>query len=386
VPWKLPNPASYKGREQTYVKHVFLDRYLERVALVTLASGGWTDFVFVDGYSGPWQAQGEKSEDTSVSIALTKLRQVRQALQKIGKETRTSALFVERNSSAFAELQKLLATFPDSNTKSINGEFHQHIDDVVKFIGPAFSLTFIDPTGWNIDLVALKPVLEGRGEVLINFMYDFVNRQVDNPDPNIQRQLTLAFGGEGWKQEISQRMAAGAPRETAILDVFMQRLKTIGKYPYVTYTAILKPLAERTYFHLVYATRHWRGLEEFRKVEADAMEVQEQVRFDIRQDVRAQRSGMNDMFGESGEDAGERRLAERRLSNLERARAEVESLLSTKAQFRAHEAWAAAMAIPLVTIKDARTILIDLQKAGRVRIDLIERQRVPAADTIVHVV
>ncbi|MPZ32894.1 MAG: three-Cys-motif partner protein TcmP [Rhodospirillales bacterium] len=142
MPWTLPDPASYKGREQTYVKHVFLDRYLERVALVTLASGGWSGFVYVDGYSGPWQAQGEKSEDTSVSIALTKLNIVRQALQKIGKETQTSALFVERNPSAFTELQKLLESFPDSRTQSINGEFHRHISDVVKFIGAAFSLTF----------------------------------------------------------------------------------------------------------------------------------------------------------------------------------------------------------------------------------------------------
>lgn len=386
MPWKLPNPASYSGREQTYVKHVFLDRYLERVAFVTLASGGWPSFAYVDGFSGPWKAQSEKSEDTSVSIALTKLGQVRQALKEVSKDTRTSALFVERNPSAFAELQKLLSSFPDANAQSINGEFHQHIAAVVKFIGPAFSLTFIDPTGWNIDLAALRPLLECRGEVLINFMYDFVNRQIDNPDQNIQSQLTLAFGGEGWKQEIQGRMAAGVPRETAILDVFMQRLKTIGGYPYVTYTSILKPLAERTYFHLVYATRHWRGLEEFRNVEADAMEVQERVRFDVRQSVRAQRSGMNDMFGSNADEIESRRLLERRLRNLDRARAEVDSFLSTKNQCAAHEAWAAAMVTPLVTVKDAKRILIDLVKAGRVNVHLRERQRVPSADTIVQVV
>jgi three-Cys-motif partner protein len=386
VPWTLPNPASYEGREQTYVKHVFLDRYLERVALVTLASGGWTDFVFVDGYSGPWKAQGEASEDTSVSIALTKLRLVRQALQSIGKQTRTSALFIERNPNAFAELQKLLESFPDSNAKSINGEFHQHIDDVVKFIGSAFSLTFIDPTGWNIDLVALRPLLNGRGEVLINFMYDFVNRQVDNPDPNIQAQLTLTFGGEGWKQEIQDRIAAGSPRETAILDVFMLRLKMIGGYPHVTYTAILKPLSERTYFHLVYATRHWRGLDEFRKVEADAMEVQERVRFGVRQNVRAQRSGMDDMFAASAGDSELRRLEDRRLVNLGRARTEIASFLLSRRQFAAHEVWAVAMAIPLVAIKDAKRILIELVNVGRLRAELHGRQRVPGPDTIIHVV
>jgi hypothetical protein len=217
-------------------------------------------------------------------------------------------------------------------------------------------------------------------------MYDFVNRQIENSDSNIQRQLTLTFGGEGWKQEIDRRIATGVPREIAILDVFMLRLKAIGRYPYVTYTAILKPLAERTYFHLVYATRHWRGLEEFRKVEADAMEVQERVRFDVRQDVRAQRSGMTDMFASGGEESESRRLAERRRQNLDRARAEVESLLSAKSRFLAPEAWAVAMVIPLVTIKDEKKILVDLTKAGRVHVELRDRQRVPDADTIVRVV
>jgi three-Cys-motif partner protein len=133
-----------------------LDRYLERVALVTLASGGWSGFVYVDGYSGPWKAQGEKSEDTSVSIALTKLRHVGQALEGIGKQTRTSALFVERNPSSFGELQKLLSSFPEANAQSINGEFHQHIDEVVKFIGSAFSLTFIDPASSASSRLTLK--------------------------------------------------------------------------------------------------------------------------------------------------------------------------------------------------------------------------------------
>lgn len=386
MPWRLPNPASYKNREQTYVKHVFLDRYLERVALVTLASGGWTDFAYVDGFSGPWRAKGERSEDTSVSIALTKLRLVDRALQKIGRNTKTSALFIEQNPNAYAGLQELLATFPQSNAKSINGEFHQHIDDVVRFINVAFSLTLIDPTGWNIDLLALRPLLQGRGEVLINFMYDFVNRQIDNPDENIQGQLTLTFGGDGWKQEIQQRIATGVLRETAILDVFMLRLKVMGQYPYVTYTSILKPLAERTYFHLVYATRHWRGLEEFRKVEAEAMEVQEHVRFDVKRHARAERTGIDDMFQESGEDAGARRLAERRERNLERARAEVSSFVSGSRRFAAHEAWATAMAIPLVTINDAKRILIGLERSGRVRFSLALRQRVPSGDTIIDVV
>src|SRR5215204_781379 len=65
----------YRGREQTYVKHVFLNHYLERVAWVTLANNrGWQEFVYIDGFAGPWRVSSEDSRDTSVSIALRKHR------------------------------------------------------------------------------------------------------------------------------------------------------------------------------------------------------------------------------------------------------------------------------------------------------------------------
>jgi hypothetical protein len=116
------------------------------------------------------------------------------------------------------------------------------------------------------------------------------------------------------------------------------------------------------------------------------MEVQERVRFDVQQNVRAQRSGMNDMFGSNADEIESRRLLERRQRNLGKAQAEVASFLSTKRQCVAHEAWAAAMVTPLVTVKDAKRILIDLVKTGLINVQLRERQRVPSADTIIQVV
>jgi len=44
----------YKDREQTYLKHFFLERYLETVAYHIGFSQ--KEFVFVDCFSGPWRA------------------------------------------------------------------------------------------------------------------------------------------------------------------------------------------------------------------------------------------------------------------------------------------------------------------------------------------
>ena len=55
--------SDYAGREQSYVKHVFLERYLER--LVHKTASIYPHIVYVDGFAGPWQSTNEKFEDTS---------------------------------------------------------------------------------------------------------------------------------------------------------------------------------------------------------------------------------------------------------------------------------------------------------------------------------
>jgi hypothetical protein len=63
----------YQGREQSYVKHVFLERYLE--SLVHKTASSYNHIVYVDGFAGPWQSASEQFKDTSFGIALNALRQ-----------------------------------------------------------------------------------------------------------------------------------------------------------------------------------------------------------------------------------------------------------------------------------------------------------------------
>ena len=55
----------YKDREQSYVKHVFLESYLERLAHKTAIQ--YPHVVYVDGFAGPWQSAHEDFQDTSNS-------------------------------------------------------------------------------------------------------------------------------------------------------------------------------------------------------------------------------------------------------------------------------------------------------------------------------
>jgi|APTNR8051073442_1049403.scaffolds.fasta_scaffold05491_7 three-Cys-motif partner protein len=379
------DPSNYKRREQTLVKHFFLDRYLERVAYVTLAgSGRWSDFAYVDTFSGPWRSGNVNLEDTSVFIALTKLDAVRQGLKKIGRNVKFRAMFVESSPSAFQDLQRLVAQFPNSGATTIRGEFQDHVDDARRFIGNAFSLIFVDPTGWSVDLNVLQPLLQLRGEVIFNFMYNEINRHLlDNPQPAVRTSFDPIFGGPSWRNEIEQRIKAGADRESSIVGVFCDRLREAGGFEYVTQTRILQPLAERTYFYLVYGTRHWKGVQEFRSVEQKALEVQEKVRFDAKMDAHEQRSGIRDLFHGESPRGWPPDFQAHRARNLDAARQRLRQLLLERHCFPAYEAFGRVLELPLVFPDDAKALLLEAQTEGWLTIDLRPRERTPKPDTVV---
>ena len=82
----------YAGREQSYVKHIFLERYLE--ALIFKTASTYNHIVYVDGFAGPWQSANEQFEDTSFGIALNALRRAKETWKKNGRDVRMTALLV----------------------------------------------------------------------------------------------------------------------------------------------------------------------------------------------------------------------------------------------------------------------------------------------------
>lgn len=102
--------ADYAGREQSYVKHVFLESYLE--ALVHKTASTYPHIVHVDGFAGPWQSANERFEDTSFGIALNSLRQAKESWKQMGRDVRMSAHLVERDAIAYARLAKSQSVIP----------------------------------------------------------------------------------------------------------------------------------------------------------------------------------------------------------------------------------------------------------------------------------
>jgi len=352
----------YSGREQTYLKHFLLERYLERVSWVI----GYTypEFVYVDGFSGPWESGDEKFEDTSFIIAINKLRQVRRELADVKKHPKIRCLLVEKDAVAFAKLRTAIANVTEIEVEALHGEFAQLIPQIDKFVGHAFSLMFIDPTGWNgIGLNAITPILaRKRGEVLINFMYDFYNR---------------------FKDVVSMEELMGGTipddlNEEETLDLYRARLRNAGSFKHVTTTRILKPTSDRSYFHLVYGTRHLRGLEEFRNVEKRGVAVQERVRFDAKLEGQLLRSGYPDMFGAPEETQSAQSFAAAQSKQRNEARRLINQELAKQGAVPFDSVYAALLEMPLMWDSAISEVIKDMRSHGELEVEgLAPRERTP---------
>ena len=170
----------YADREQTRAKHFILRRYLQALAFKVL---NFSDITYVDGFSGPWESKAGDFSDSSFMIAIAVLQDAQKLhSERTGHKPRIRCFFSEKDAIAFSQLEAAVAPFnkPDDlfEIKTYHGEFEDAVQTINDFIGGSFPLIFIDPTGWTgYSINKIKSLfLRPKCEVVINFMYDFVNR------------------------------------------------------------------------------------------------------------------------------------------------------------------------------------------------------------------
>ena len=193
-------PAYYRGKEQTYLKHFFVERYLEAVAFHIGYS--YLAFVYVDCFSGPWRSADEDLADTSIRIALEKLNYVREGLTTKGRTASIRAVFVEKDPTAFRALKAALEQHKRAIvTAALPGAFENNVPAILQHVGERFAFFFIDPKGWaGFAMDNIRPILQHHpGEVMVNFMYDFINRFINYPDHANEESLDKFFGTADWR-------------------------------------------------------------------------------------------------------------------------------------------------------------------------------------------
>jgi len=292
--------ALYFQREQSQIKHIVLENYLERFAIIV---GKWSDgILYVDGFSGPWNSVSKDFKDSSFAIALRQLRSARTAVKKtFGRELRITCVFLERDPTAFTQLEAYSSQQKDVEIILLNRDFEPAIPELVSIIRARqpgyFPFVLIDPTGWSgFSMEVIAPLLRIRPcELLINFMTSFITRFIDDEREGIEASFRRLFGDDSYRLRIEG--LENIAREDAMVSAYADRIAQVGDFNLMASTVVLHPTKDRTHFHLVYATRSLRGLEVFKTAERAALKLTETVRADAKRRDRERISGQSELFG-----------------------------------------------------------------------------------------
>ena len=289
----------YFGREQTKAKHFILEKYLQALTFKLLL-GGYPTLTYVDGFSGPWESKTDDYSDTSFMIAIRVLKDAQRQLSAQGKSKTIRCFFVEEKASAYAELHAAVMQHHDPANQfyvhTFHGKFEDAVDEIMKVVGMSFALTFIDPTGWTgYEFNKIARIMQHQpSEVLLNYMFDFINRFTAWDDAKITASFDGILGKD-WRA----RLDPAVSRQEAVQALFADEFKNSGNFKFVLSTPIAK-LTDRQHFSIVYGTRNPEGLATYREVEFSAMKAHGMHRYESKQALKEAATGQTDIFAMAG--------------------------------------------------------------------------------------
>jgi len=343
----------YTGREQTLVKHLILQKYLERFAHII--GYAWSTLTYVDCFSGPWNVRSEDLKDSSFSIALNELRKARETHAANGRSLSLRCLFLEKDPEAFARLKEFADSVTDAEVLPLNLELEEAIVDIAKFLrkggSGSFPFIFIDPTGWSgFAMDVIEPLLKfNPSEVLINFMTGDIPRFVTSPHQQTEQSFLRLFGSKEFKKEVEGLV--GINREDALVEEYRAIVAARGKFKFTCSAIVLHPEFDRTRFHLIYATRHAKGVAVFKDAERFAMQEMEHIRDSVR--VRKHEEDVQlVLLPEMWHDSSHFDSLRNRYT--ERAKVAVLNLLRGKETVPYDDAWELALNFPLTWESDLK--------------------------------
>jgi three-Cys-motif partner protein len=357
----------YSGREQTKAKHFILKRYLQALAFKVLR---FADVAYVDGFSGPWETQAEGFADSSFMIAIDVLKDAQRQIEtQIGRRPRVRCFFSENSPEAFAQLAEAVRPFhkPDENfeIKSHFGSFEDAVPEIQAFVERSFPLIFIDPTGWTgYPFDGIRPLFaQSKCEVLINFMYDFVNRAASMRDPKTIASLAPILGGPDWEQ----RLDTNLPRGRAVEKLFRDTLREVGGFDFVVSTKIDRPTTDRPHFFVVYGTKSRDGLKAFREIEYVALRAHASDRADAKERKREDKLGSSDLFAGLDADVQESTIDEVVEEQKVLAAEGLAVLLHAVGQMTFSRVWMKLLEAYMLRVTNVKDICVDLAKNGRIK-------------------
>lgn len=376
----LPKIEHYHKREQSYIKHLFLVRYLQNAAY-KLFLGRSPVFNYVDAFSGPWRnSDSESMSDTSFGLAISSLEKVRQILANLGKPgLKVRFRFCEKSPEAFAKLKAFAEGKSEFDIKVFPGAFEDNLDAIKAScidIRDSFTFTFVDPTGWDVDSGPIFAFLKDlRGEVLFNFMAEHVNRHAGWE--GVAQSVGRFLADPNWRPAF-EAMNGNGSNEEKILRLLKANMRRAGAATYLPDIIIQKPRENRIKMRLILGTHSGYGVEVFRKVQEDV----EKDAVLTRHAIQASESGQSSLFSdEQIVDFEAKRAGVGCPANLETATQGLLQAVSTRPRTAFGKlAWELMAEIP-VRMPDLKDIAMDQRRSGKIQFDLPPGKRKPLPGT-----
>jgi three-Cys-motif partner protein len=245
----------------TSKKHEILRRYFQAWLPILAQTNG--RLLYLDGFAGP--GEYSNGEDGSPLVVL---KAARDHKQKFASEL--FCLFVEDRRDRYEHLVEVLASINPplpSNIKfhAEHGAFNDQLSQIFIRLEEQKNqleptLAFVDPFGFSqtpFSTIA-KLMKYPKCEVLVNFMYEEINRFLSLP--NLAEHFDALFGTPEWREAI--KISAPAERLRAIHDLYLKQLRRVAKH--VRSFQMLNRGNIVDYF-LFFATNNLTGLERMKE-------------------------------------------------------------------------------------------------------------------------
>jgi three-Cys-motif partner protein len=245
----------------TAKKHEILRRYFD--AWLPIMSSWNGRIVYIDGFAGP--GQYSLGEDGSPIVVLKAARDHTNPMK-----AELVCIFVENDLDRCKHLKKVLddlaPTLPSwIKYAAVHGRFDEHLTKTLnvieaqkKVLAPAF--VFIDPFGFShTPFKTVSKVLgNSRCEVMVNFMYEEVNRFISLEEH--AQNFDELFGTSEWRRVRS--LSDPSQRRKEIHDIYLGQLKTCAMY---VHSFEMLNQGNSTDYFLFFATNNLKGLEKMKE-------------------------------------------------------------------------------------------------------------------------
>lgn len=255
-PKKIPiTGKDYFGwhyEEQTKIKHRVLGSYA-KIWISKL--GKYNETMFFDCHAGCGAYIDKETGEVTYGSSFL----VEDIAHDINAK-RMSKHFIcacETDQSHHDNFKKAIADIGKKTISLKNDDFQNVLDDprVKKYYSNHPTLFFVDPFGYTMKMSSIaKMMVSRKNEVLINFMFDFINRFLSVTDPYI---LDEFFGSTDWRNACSMSLSE---RERYLVDLFKQNLKKATHAKYVYAYRLCYADKDQTYYYLVHATNNIQGI------------------------------------------------------------------------------------------------------------------------------